>query len=151
MSATASIRIRKCQLRKVPRKQNTKADILSKLSAGKPLEGTWIESLSRKSINKDVSMADMVNDWTTSIREFVLHEKLLDNQIQARKVRTTSARYILIDDQLYKTMGNWPLPKCINKEDGKIYYGRYMKAFVTLILQGLWSQKCYITDITGQP
>lgn len=71
---------------KVPREQITKADMLSKLSAREPIERTWIESLLEKSISKDICMINVVKNWTTPIREFILHEKLPDDQIQARNV-----------------------------------------------------------------
>lgn len=41
----------------------------------------------------------------------------------ARKVRTTTTRCVLIDDQLYKTICNWPLLKCVNEED-RMYFLR---------------------------
>lgn len=52
----------------------------------------------------------------------------------ARKIRTTISRYVLIDDKLYRTMDNWPLLKCVNKEDGKCVLREYMKVFAVLIL-----------------
>lgn len=76
MRTTFDVQIRLCQLRKSIKEAKHEANILSKLSAGEPIEGTWIESLAAKSINKDICMADIVKDCTTPIREFILHEKL---------------------------------------------------------------------------
>lgn len=67
----------------VPREQNTKADMLSKLSAREPIKGTCMESLSVKSINTDICMAEVVKDWTIPIREYILNEKLPDDQKHA--------------------------------------------------------------------
>lgn len=52
---------------KVPREQNTKANILCKMSASEPIDETWTEFLSEKNIGKDIFMADVIKDWTTSI------------------------------------------------------------------------------------
>lgn len=87
--------------------------MLSKLSAGEPIEGTIIVSLSEKSIGKDVYMVVEVEDWTKPIREFILNETLLEDATQARKIRTMSAQYVLIDNQLYRIMENWSLLKCV--------------------------------------
>lgn len=37
---------------KVPREKNVRANMFSKLSAGDPMKGTWMESLHKKSINQ---------------------------------------------------------------------------------------------------
>lgn len=58
-------------------------------------------------------------DWTQPIKDFILHEKLPDDDKQARKICTKSAKYVLIDDNLYRTMGNWPLLKCVSPADGQ--------------------------------
>lgn len=57
--------------------------MLSKLSTGEPVDGTWIESLSEKTIGKDKCMADVVKDWTTPIHDFILHEKSSDDPTHA--------------------------------------------------------------------
>lgn len=86
---------------KVPSSQNTRADILSKLSAGEPMEGTWIEILERKSIANHVCTIIEIEDWRTTIRNFILQEQLPDDPQEARIVRTTTPRFVLIEDQLY--------------------------------------------------
>lgn len=64
-------------------------------------------------------MIEEVEDWTTPIQEFIIHEKLPEDPTQVRKIRTTSAKYILMDNQLYRNMGNWPLLKCVKGKDGR--------------------------------
>lgn len=58
------------------------------------------------------------DDWTQSIKDCILKEKLLDDEKQAQKIRTTSAKYVLIDDELYRSIDNWPFLKCISQTDG---------------------------------
>ncbi|KAI5658790.1 hypothetical protein M9H77_27583 [Catharanthus roseus] len=89
----------KVQFEKVPKEQNTRADMLSKLNAGDHIDGTWLESLSKKSIDMDVCMIEEVDNWKNPIQDFILNEKLPDDP--------------------YRTMGNWPLLKCVIPEDGR--------------------------------
>ncbi|KAI5683657.1 hypothetical protein M9H77_04885 [Catharanthus roseus] len=75
-----------------------------KLSASEPMEGTWMELLKEKSIISNVCTVMEVDNWRTPIRNSIVHEQLPDNPQEARKVRTTASRSMLIDDQLYRTM-----------------------------------------------
>lgn len=93
--------------------------MLSKLSVGEPMEGTWLVSLQEKSIAEDICVTDITKDWTQPIKDYILEEKLASDEKIARKIRTTPARYVLIDDQLYRTMGTWSLLNCVNVKDGK--------------------------------
>ncbi|KAI5681810.1 hypothetical protein M9H77_03038 [Catharanthus roseus] len=52
------------------------------------------------------TVANIVEDWTQPIKDFILNEKSSNEENIARKIRTTAARYVLIDDQLRRTMGN---------------------------------------------
>lgn len=70
------------------------------------MEGMLMESLKEKSIVSRVCTVMEVEDWRTPIRNFILHEHLPDDPQEARKVRTTVSRYVLIEDQLYRTMGS---------------------------------------------
>lgn len=81
--------------------------------------GTWIESLKKKSIKVDVCTIVETGDSRIPMRNFILHEQLPDDPQGARKMRTTAPRSVLTEDQLYKTMGNWPLLKCLTPEEGK--------------------------------
>lgn len=102
---------------KVPRKENVYADMFSKLNAGEPTEGTWVKSLQEKSISTLVSMVEVKYNWTQPIKDFILEEKLPDDEKLVRKIRTTSARYVLVGNQLYRTMGNWLLLKYVNPKE----------------------------------
>lgn len=70
------------------------------MHAGESLEGTSIEFLQEKSISKSFCTVEVKEDWTQPINDFFLKEKLPEDEKLARKIRTTSARYVLVDDQL---------------------------------------------------
>lgn len=104
---------------KLPCEENVRADILSKLSVGEPMEGTWMESLQEKCISNEIGVLELSEDWTQPMKDFILEEKLPEEEKQARKIRTTSSKYVLINNQLHRTMGNQPLLKYFSGEDGK--------------------------------
>lgn len=83
------------------------------------MEGTWIESLQEKNIAWEFYVIEPGDDWTQPIKDFILHEKFPDDEKEARKICTTYAKYVMIDDQLYKTMGNWPLLNYVSPADGQ--------------------------------
>lgn len=93
-------------------------DSLSKLSAGEPMEATWMDSLKEQSINNNICTIMEIDDWRTPIRNFIVHEQLHDNP-KRLEVRTIASRFVLIDDHLYRSMGDWPLLKCVTPDDGK--------------------------------
>lgn len=38
------------------------------------------------------------------------------------KIKTTAARYVIYGEQLYRTMGDWPLLKYITREGGNYLF-----------------------------
>lgn len=60
---------------------------------------------------------ELDDDWTQSIKDFILHEKLTDDQKLAKKICTTFAKIVLIDEHLYRTMGKWSLFKYVGLMD----------------------------------
>lgn len=83
------------------------------------MEGTWMESLKEKSIAANICMVMEIEDRRTPIKNFILHEQLPNDPYEARKMRRTVPRFVLIEDQLYRTMGNWPLLKYVTPEERK--------------------------------
>ncbi|KAI5652622.1 hypothetical protein M9H77_29809 [Catharanthus roseus] len=69
---------------KIPQEENVCADMLSKLSSGKPIEGTWMESLQEKCVSKEVGVMELSENWTQPIKDFILEEKRLEDEKQAR-------------------------------------------------------------------
>lgn len=68
------------------------------------MEGTWTEPLKEKSIMNHVYKILDVEDWRAPIRNFILYEQLPNDVQEARKVRTTVPKLILIEDQIYRIM-----------------------------------------------
>lgn len=55
----------------------------------------------------------------TSIKQYITHGILLKDPAAARKNRTRAALYVMIRDNLYRTMGDWPFLKCVLEKDGE--------------------------------
>ncbi|KAI5650319.1 hypothetical protein M9H77_36324 [Catharanthus roseus] len=68
-------------------------DLLQKVIAREPIEGTWMESLKEKNRSRG-----------TLMRNFILDEQLPDDPQEARKLRAIVPRFVFIEDQFYRTM-----------------------------------------------
>lgn len=55
----------------------------------------WVKPLACKSIDGDVLCEGVENNWMTPIKNYILNDSLPANEMEARKVRTTAARYLM--------------------------------------------------------
>lgn len=78
----------------------------------------WSEPLPRKSIDEKILLAEIENNWMTSLKQYIANGLLPNDPDTARKVRTTTARYEIIQGDLYCTMGDWPFLKCVSENEG---------------------------------
>lgn len=53
----------------------------------------------------------------TILKQYIAHGILPDDPVVARKTKTSVTRYVIVRDDLYHTMGDWPLLKCKSEED----------------------------------
>lgn len=49
-------------------------------------------------------------------RYYIFNGSLPTDEVEARKVRTTAAWYVISNGELYWTIGDWPLLKYISQE-----------------------------------
>ncbi|KAL0404171.1 UNVERIFIED_CONTAM: hypothetical protein Sradi_2057900 [Sesamum radiatum] len=61
----------------------------------------------------------MALPWTTLIVRFFREGTLLEDYKEARKLKISSARFVLIDKDLYKREFLSPLLKCLNPDKSK--------------------------------
>lgn len=52
------------------------------------------------------------------LKQYIAHGILPDDPVAARKTRTIIARYVMMQDNLYCILGDWPVLKYILEEDG---------------------------------
>lgn len=105
---------------KLSRRNNQKAPIQSFI--GEPNPRGIVEPLARKSINKEILCITPESNWMTLIKDYIWNCSLSDDDSQAWKDKTIVARYVIHVDQLYWTMGNWPLLKCITCKEGNYIF-----------------------------
>nr|KYP60222.1 Transposon Ty3-I Gag-Pol polyprotein [Cajanus cajan] len=102
----------------VPREQNTRADLLSKLASTKrPGQHRTIiqETLHSPSLNdKVVNVSDNEDlGWMTGIWSYLKEGTLPEDKDEARKMRMRSAKFVIIRDELFKRGVSTPLLKCL--------------------------------------
>ncbi|XP_020215669.1 uncharacterized protein LOC109799508 [Cajanus cajan] len=102
----------------VPREQNARADLLSKLaSTKKPGQHRTIiqETLHSPSLEDKIVNANDSEElgWMTDIWSYLQEGTLPTDTDEARKVRVRSAKFIIINGELFKRGISTPLLKCL--------------------------------------
>lgn len=54
----------------------------------------------------------------TPLKKYILNGSLAEGVLEARKIQTSATQYIIVKGELYRTMGDWPLLKCIFQAEG---------------------------------
>ncbi|KAK2376303.1 hypothetical protein QL285_077105 [Trifolium repens] len=116
------------EVRHVPRGDNTRADILSKLASTKKKGGNKSviqEILPRPSIDKppatlNVNIIGDSNCWMTPVYNYLANDTLPSDEKEAAAVKRRSCSYVLLDGTLYRRGFSIPLLKCI--EEDKVDY-----------------------------
>ncbi|XP_077222201.1 uncharacterized protein LOC143856047 [Tasmannia lanceolata] len=103
---------------RIPRTENTKADVLSKLPASgyTTLESICMEFMKESSIEKEVVEIMQVEHepcWMDEIVEYLRSGKLPEAKKEARKVIQRAARFSLDGENLYKRSYTLPYLKCL--------------------------------------
>ncbi|XP_077242391.1 uncharacterized protein LOC143882889 [Tasmannia lanceolata] len=103
---------------RIPRTENTKADVLFKLAASEytTLESICMEFLKRSSIEKEaveVMQVEHEPRWIDEIIEYLRSGKLPEAKKEARKVIQRAAPFSLDGESLYKRSYTLPYLKCL--------------------------------------
>jgi hypothetical protein len=111
------------QLTYVPREQNARADLLSKLpSTKKPGSNrTFIqETIANPSINEElVMMIIEEDDWRAPIIRYLQRDELPAAREETCKLKKMAAWYSILGDRLYKRGFSGPLMLCVSQEEAK--------------------------------
>ncbi|XP_077215536.1 uncharacterized protein LOC143850121 [Tasmannia lanceolata] len=107
---------------RVPRTENAKADVLSKLAASgyTTLGSIRMEFLQRSSIETKAAETMQVENepcWMDKIINYLRDGKLPEDKKEARKVIQRAARFSLSSDILYKRSYTLPYLKCLRPGD----------------------------------
>ncbi|XP_014496659.1 uncharacterized protein LOC106758229 [Vigna radiata var. radiata] len=109
----------KVEIQHIPREQNTRADVLSKLSSGKE-KGQLTTVIRQVLLQPSVEcyvIASGDTDWRDEIRRLIKRQEdeLSVDPADSRKI----ARFVVIGDDLYKRGFSTPLLKCLSKEEAQ--------------------------------
>ncbi|CAJ2642757.1 uncharacterized protein LOC123899916 [Trifolium pratense] len=111
----------------VPREQNARADLLSKLaSTKKPGNNKTViqETISKPSFgdsdeNGEVLATQVGDDWRMPIMQYLQKGELPEDKEAAVRLRRKAAHYTLISGRLYKRGFSSPMLLCVNEEEAK--------------------------------
>ncbi|XP_077232437.1 uncharacterized protein LOC143869766 [Tasmannia lanceolata] len=110
------------EVMRVPRMENEKADILSKLAAFwyTALGNICVEFLKKSSIESEVVEVMQVDHepcWMDDIINYLCNGELPEEKKKARQVTQISARFSLDGENLYKRSYTLPYLKCLRPSD----------------------------------
>ncbi|XP_030946087.1 uncharacterized protein LOC115970625 [Quercus lobata] len=107
----------------IPRSQNIGADEVSKLASseeGKTSTDMAIEIQKHSSIEEVAVFSIQSTDtWMTPIISFLQDGHLPQNTDEARKVKKRAARFMILNDVLYKRGFSMPYLKCVDEDEAK--------------------------------
>nr|XP_023905140.1 uncharacterized protein LOC112016914 [Quercus suber] len=107
----------------IPRSQNVIADEVSRIASsdGRALEkGLMMEVQKNPSIEEFPAFAiQRTNSWMTPIVSFLQEGHLPQNTEEARKIKKRTARFVILNDALYKRGFSMPYLKCVDEEEAR--------------------------------
>ena len=102
----------------IPREENVEADVLAKeASATEPMDEfdkvQYIPSIDLL----EVQQIENRENWMTPIVSYLKDGKLPEGKDEAKKLRIRAARYVLIDEVLYKRGFSQPSLRCLDPHE----------------------------------
>ena len=103
---------------KIPREENMEADTLAKEASVNEATGEFDEIQYLPSIDfPEVQQIEGEENWITPIISYLKDGKLLERKDEAKKLRVRSARYLLMDEVLYKRGFSQPYLRCLAPDE----------------------------------
>ncbi|GJS69359.1 reverse transcriptase domain-containing protein [Tanacetum coccineum] len=109
---------REFSINQVPRKENKKADALSKMAStsfAHLSKQVLVEELKEKSVNEVevLAVVEEGDSWMTPIQEYLNNETLPAEREKARSIKRKSQRFAIINGTLYKKYFLGPWLRCV--------------------------------------
>ena len=109
-------------VRQIPRSENTRADLLSKLATSTPAElpkGVLFEVLKHPSTKEPrlVMEIDHEPSWVDPLVTYLRDGTLPQDAKEARKLRNQASRYVLYEGKLYKRSYSLLLLRCLRPSE----------------------------------
>ena len=102
----------------IPREENVEADALAKeASANEPVdEFDEVQYIPRINLLEVLQVQNEVN-WMTPIISYLKDGSLSEGKDEAKRLRVRSARYVLLNDVLYKRGFSQPYLRCLSPDE----------------------------------
>ncbi|KAJ9546930.1 hypothetical protein OSB04_019473 [Centaurea solstitialis] len=105
-------------IEQIPRDQNTQADALANL--GSAFNDPFMKSIPilhlttpTIEIKEEVQMNEETYNWSLDIWNYLKHDNLPEDKMEARKTRSKASRYTIFEDQLYRRSTSGLLLRCV--------------------------------------
>ncbi|KAJ9561447.1 hypothetical protein OSB04_006607 [Centaurea solstitialis] len=123
-------------IEQIPRDLNTQADALANLGSAfndPSMESIPILHLMTPTIEmkEEVQMNEEVYNWSLDIWNYLKHDQLPEDKMEARKTRSKASRYTIFEDQLFRRSTSGLLLRCTTS-----------KAQMNQILQEMHDEEC---------
>ncbi|XP_075480663.1 uncharacterized protein LOC142521330 [Primulina tabacum] len=106
-------------IEQIPQEENGEADNLAKMAASiSEVSTREIMCFTRMvlSINEEIPPVQK-SSWMTPIVEYIIHEKLPENRVQATKIKKQVHRFVFLNNVLYRRSYQGPLLKCLSEDE----------------------------------
>ncbi|XP_050249261.1 uncharacterized protein LOC126696598 [Quercus robur] len=111
-------RFEKADFVQIPREENVEADTIAKeASADESLEKSDEVQYMPSIDVQEVQQVDNRESWMTPIVSYLKDGRLPEEKDEARKVRVRSARYVLMNEVLYKRGFSQPYLRCLTPDE----------------------------------
>ena len=106
------------QFQQIPREENTEVDVLANTAFANEIVGDQVKIQYIPSIGLlEVSQIDGVANWTTPIMSYLRNRVLPEDKEEARKLRVSATKFVLMDEVLYKRGFSQPYLRCLNPDE----------------------------------
>ena len=111
-------RFEKADFVQIPREENVEADTIAKEASANESMDESDEVQYMPSIDvPEVQQVDSRGNWMTPIISYLKDGRLLEEKDEARKLRVRSAKYVLMNEVLYKRGFSQPYLRCLAPDE----------------------------------
>ena len=102
----------------IPREENECADRLAKAASAEFMDApkqvlSFVQTHPLIDVGKEIQAIDVGEDWTTPLKGYLRSGSLPDGKDAARRLKVRAARFVLINDTLYKRGFSRPYLRCL--------------------------------------
>ncbi|XP_075649991.1 uncharacterized protein LOC142620513 [Castanea sativa] len=102
----------------LPREENVEADALAKAASIGGTMDKYDKAQYMPSIDLlEIQQIEGGENWTTPIIVYLKEGRLLEDRDKARKLRVRAAKYVLVDEVLYKRGFSQPYLRCLAPDE----------------------------------